>query len=287
MEPASKPYAVLAVLVPIAVLAFGLLRGWSWFSLLFSALILVCCFPLLCAMLCMWLHGSGYRFLNVGIDWRSMDDKKSREVASRWGLWLSIGTAVLLLGMALITTNLIIGLVLTVASVGLMLLPFAKGATKGSRLPAWPRSKRIAAVAVFTLLTIVPFAFVMDGGAGSMSNSVEVSMDEEGFTVKAPFFDHRFSYDEVDDCQYFEDFPKGKRVMGYYDGTISSGKYENDLFGRYELASYSKIRPCIAISIGGEMYAFNQNSDGSTELLYESLKERLPRCRRNQRHAWN
>ena len=79
----------------------------------------------------------------------------------------------------------------------------------------------------------------------------------------------------MDDCQYFEDFPKGKRIMGYQDTNVSSGRYNNSLFGDYELASYSKVRPCIAISVGGEMYAFNQNSDDLTWALYQSLKERI------------
>ncbi len=275
MEPTSKPYAALAILVPTLVIVFGLIRGWSWFSLLFSAIILFSCFPIVCAGLCMWLHGSGYRFLNVGVDWKSMDEKKRREVASRWGLWMAIGTVILIWGTAFLMLNLVIGIILMAAGTILMVLPFAKGAAKGSPVPNWSRGKRIVVVAAFTLLTAVPFAFVMDGGAGSMSNSVDISLGDDSFTVKAPFFDHSFSYDEIDDCQYFEDFQKGRRVMGYSDGTISSGRYDNDLFGRYELASYTKIKPCIAISVGGEIYAFNQSSKDLTESLYQSLLDKI------------
>ena len=108
-----------------------------------------------------------------------------------------------------------------------------------------------------------------------MNGSVDVSVGEDSFSVKAPFFDRSFSYDEIGGCEYFEDFPKGKRIMGYSDGTLSSGRYSNSIFGSYELASYSKVRPCIAVSVGGEMYAFNQSSDTLTESLYETLKEKI------------
>ncbi len=274
MEPTSKPYAVLAVAVPAAATIIALALGWSLFQVFFVAIVMFCCIPIICMGLCQWMHGNGYRFLNVGVDWSSKKEKESREIASRWGKWIVIGTIVLSLACAFITYNLILGLVLLGVSIVLMLAPMFTGMNKGSPLPSWSKGTRIAVVAVALILAVVPFMYIVGGGIGT-TNSVDVSLDDDSFTVKAPMFDHTFSYSEVDDCQFMYDFDKGKRVMGFYSETISSGRYNNDLFGNYQLAAYTEVTPCIAFSVDGEMYAFNQSTVDLTMETFEALIEKL------------
>ncbi len=274
MEPTSKPYAALSVAVPAAATLAAWALGWSPFLIVFTAIILFCCVPIVCMGLCQWLHGNGYRFLNVGVDWRSKSDKESREIASRWGKWIAIGSIVLVWACAMIMYNVVLGLVLIAASIVLMVAPIFKGISKGSPLPSWSKGTRVAVVAVSLVLAVVPFMYIAGGSLGT-SDSVDVSLGEDSFKISAPFFSHTFSYDDVDDCQYINDFDKGKRIMGFHSGTISSGHYRNSMFGDYELAAYSEVRPCIAFSVDGEMYAFNQSSDEKTMEMFEDLVKRI------------
>ncbi len=285
MESSSKPYAVLAVAVPAAVTLAAFLMGWSTFQVMYVAIIAFCCIPIICMGLCQWIHGNGYRFLNVGVDWSSKKDKESREIASRWGKWIAIGTIVLMWACALIISNLVLGLVLMGLGVVMMIAPIFKGLGKGSPLPSWSKGARVAVVAVSLMLAAVPFLYMAGGGLGS-SESVDVSLGEDRFTIRAPFFDHSFSYDEVDDCQFMMDFDKGQRMMGYHSGTISSGHYKNGIFGEYELAAYSQVVPCIVFSVDGQMYAFNQSSVDLTMEMFEKLvgKLRRPRSDRGPRY---
>ena len=274
MEPSSKPYAVLAVAVPAAATIIAWALGWSMFQIFFVAIVMFCCIPIVCMGLCQWMHGNGYRFLNLGVDWSTKKDKESREIASRWGKWIVIGTIVLALACAFITYNLIVGLLLMGLSIVLMVAPIFKGLSKGSPLPSWSKGTRIAVVAVALVLAVVPFMYIVGGGMGT-TESVDVSVGDDSFTVKAPFFDHTFSYDEVDDCQFMYPFDKGKRVMGYHSGTISSGHYNNSLFGDYELAAYTQVEACIVVSVDGEIYAFNQDTDELTMDVYDELIKKL------------
>ena len=227
---------------------------------------------MICYGLYMWLHGGGYRFLNIGVDWSRMTDGEARSTASGFGIWITASMVLLLFSLSILMHHMVPGFILMAISVAFVFVPLARKPEKKRSLPLMTPSKRALTVILVSAIALIPSMYMFESeGTGS----VEITMDDEGISVKAPMFDHRFLYEDIDGCEYYEDFPKGSRVMGYADGTIASGTFKNDMFGRYQLASYVKISPCIAISCDGEMYAFNQSSAGETLALYEVLSSRL------------
>ncbi len=277
MDKTAEAYVALAIAVPSILTVWCFVSGYSQASLFMAAISLFCCYPTMCCGLYMWLHGGWYKYLNIGVDWSRMTDEESRSVASGYGPWLAASMALLLFSISILLSSMVLGFVLMAVSIAMVFIPVVRKPRRKERLPLMTPSKRVLTVVLVSVIALVPSMY-MFGHEGT--GSVDISMGEEGITVKAPMFNHYFPYDEIDDCEYFDDFPKGMRVMGYADGYIASGTFKNDLFGRYQLASYAKVDPCIAISYGGEMYAFNQSSAEGTATLYESLSSRLSNRRR-------
>ena len=272
MDKTAKAYVALAIAVPSILTVWCLASGCSQASLLLTTISLFCCYPMICCGLYMWLHGGWYRYLNIGVDWSRMTEEESKSVASGYGPWLAASMALLLFSISILLSSMVLGFVLMAVSIAMVLIPVVRKPRRKERLPLMTPSKRVLAVVLASVIALVPSMYMFDHEG---SGSVEISMGEEGMTVKAPMFDRYFSYDDIDDCEYFEDFNKGTRVMGYADGVIASGTFKNDMFGRYQLASYVKVGPCVAISYGGEMYAFNQSSVEETLRLYEDLSSRI------------
>ena len=272
MDKTAKIYLALAMLVPSILTVYIMAAGCSLASLILATVSLFCCYPMICYGLYMWLHGGGYRFLNIGVDWSRMTDGEARSTASGFGIWITASMVLLLFSLSILMHHMVPGFILMAISVAFVFVPLARKPEKKRSLPLMTPSKRALTVILVSAIALIPSMYMFESeGTGS----VEITMDDEGISVKAPMFDHRFLYEDIDGCEYYEDFPKGSRVMGYADGTIASGTFKNDMFGRYQLASYVKISPCIAISCDGEMYAFNQSSAGETLALYEVLSSRL------------
>ena len=269
MDRIARLYAAAAAAVTAAAVAFC----WLTDGLeIYSAIVLVCLCPLVIYSIMMWLHGTGYKSIN-GLDWRSMTEQNAKEVASKFGFWMLVSMAILLYSTSVLMHNLALGLILMGVGIAVIFIPLASGFKKGKPVPSGTPSKKAAIAVLAAAIAIVPPVYILSLGD---SASVDIAFGDDGFSVRAPMFDHTFEYDEIDGCSYYEDFDKGVRKMGYGTSEICSGHFKNDLFGDYELASYTKVRPCIAISVGGEMYAFNQDSAGSTLDAFEILKQKLP-----------
>ena len=270
-----KPYLTVSLIAPAIAMVFVIMMNDSLLGYIYPAVTLFVCFPIIMMSVFYWITGRGKRFVN-GIDWSKYTEEEAKGAISFIGFWMLISMTVMIYGMSLMFFKLWIGISLLVAAIVIMVIIFIITFTKKIErpLPTMDSIKAFSIILVVTAASIIPTTvFLTDGFS---SESVDVALDETSFTVKAPMFDHTFSYDEIDDIQYFDDFDKGARKMGYSDGKICSGKFNNSMFGDYQLASYSSVRPCIAISVGGDIYAFNQDSDAKTLELYYSLVSRIP-----------
>lgn len=164
----------------------------------------------------------------------------------------------------------IIGIALIIASVVIIILSTVWMVKKGDtyELPSFGTGAKVAAIVAVAVLVTVPSAVLADTVFGE---SVNVTFDDTGVTVTAPMFDHHFSYDEIEDCHLEQNFDRGHRVYGYATGTICSGKWNNGMFGDYELATYTAVHSCIVLSVGGHIYAFNLSDTAQTQSAYETI----------------
>lgn len=148
------------------------------------------------------------------------------------------------------------GIVLIVVGVVLLIASAAAIRKKvdSYQLPSFGTGAKAIAVIGVALLATVPATVLSDTVA---KESVEITFYDDGFAVKAPMFDNRFHYSDIQDCRIEKNFDRGARIYGYAGPDICSGKWNNGLFGTYELAMYTCVKDVIAFSEGGAMYAFN------------------------------
>lgn len=168
----------------------------------------------------------------------------------------------------------IIGIAFIIAAVAVITLSTVLIVKKGDsyELPSFGTGAKVAAVIAVAVLVTVPSAVLSDTVFGE---SVNVTFDDTGVTVTAPMFDHHFNYDDIEDCRLEQDFDRGHRVYGYATGTICSGKWNNSMFGDYELASYTSVHTCIVLSVGGNIYAFNLSDTARTQSAYETIMSHI------------
>ena len=269
-----KPYIALSVIGPALAMIYIFLNIDDPLNLIFPAVTLFVFFPMIMMGMYYWITGNGKRFIN-GINWSNYTDEEARMTISYMGFGLLIFMIAMMYCMCLLKINFTGGLIGIGISILLMIIIFLRPILKKISRPL-PRMDSVKAISVFLIVvtvSLVPTTYLLLNS--SSSESVDITLDDESFNIKSPAYDRTIRYDKVDDIQYYGDFDKGVRVMGYDDGVICSGKFKNDMFGNYELAAYKKVTPCIAISVEGQIYAFNQDSDDSTLELYNALKERI------------
>lgn len=270
-----KPYLIVSVIGSVSAVAYIVYKDASLLSIIMGAVTTFVLFPIVMMSTYMWLTGKGSRFIN-GIDWTKLSEEETKNTVSHVGFWLMISMIIMMYGMSVIVSHIWIGLAVLGIAIVLAIVLIARMMSGNLKKPMMDVDS-IKAFSVFLIVaavSLVPTTVLMT--EYTLSESVDVTVGDTSFTVKAPMFDHTFSYEEIDEIQYIEDFNKGTRKWGYNTGTICSGKYQNDMFGDYQLAAYKNVRPCIAISVKGEMYAFNQDSDSATMDLYDQLKSRIP-----------
>lgn len=269
-----KYYVALAFIPPAVAIVLILLSEPSFFVGMISGISLFGIFPLTILMSYIWITGKGKRWIN-GYDFSKMTEEESRSVVSTLGMWMTFSMILMTIGVAMMPVNIFIGLTVIFLSVAVMVIGLVAGYSekaKKKRLSMNPM-KAMTIVALVTVVSIVPVIAMTT--VNDTTESVDVFVGENTFTVKAPMFDHTFSYADIDSMEYYDEFEKGTRIMGYNTGYISSGKFKNDLLGNYELASYSEIAPCIVIKVNGDGYAFNQSSEQATKNLFAKLKDRM------------
>lgn len=268
-----KPYIAVSIIAPALAMLLLYMECNDPMDILYPTIVLFVCFPLIMMAVFFWMTGRGKRFIN-SIDWSKYTDEEASMAVSYTGFWLMITLIVMVYGLSLIFVQLWIGVAIAVVSFILMMTTLLKPLfTKVSRpLPSMDSVKALSVFLLVASISLVPTTFFLSEGMSD--NNIEVILGEDSFTVKAPMFDHTIAYSDIEDIQYISDFDKGSRTMGYDDGRICSGTYKNGE-GTYRLAAYRSVAPCIKVVAGGQMYAFNQDSDGSTLELFHNLKAKI------------
>ena len=268
-----KPYIALSIIGPTLALLFLLAGNKDPIQLIYPIIVLYVCFPIIVMGVFFWITGRGKKSIN-GIDWSKYSEEDAKKLVSRTGFWIMISLIVMLYGLSLLFVEFWIGITVVVASVILVVISvimlFVKKVNKP--LPTMDSVKAISVFLIVATVSLVPTTYLLSEGI--MGEDVNVTINEDSFTVKAPMFDHTFRYDEIE-ISYDADFDKGSRRMGYDDMNICSGKFRNSEFGNYELASYKAVKPCIIITVGDDKYAFNQDSDASTLEMFDTLKGKI------------
>ncbi len=270
-----KPYVALTVIASAIAMIYVAFSNSTFLGLFMPAIDFFVMFPIIMMSAYMWLTGKGAKFIN-GVDWSKLNEQETKNKVSSIGFWIMISMIIVMYGLAVIPSHVWIGLgILGVGSVLAIVIAIKTVAGGNSRpMISLDSVKALSILLVVTLVSLVPTTYIMT--EFTSSESVDVTVGNESFTVKAPMFDHTFTYSEIDEIRYDADFDKGSRRMGYGTDIISSGKWKNAEFGNYELAAYTKVRSCIVISVGGDIYAFNQSSDDATLNLFNDLKNRIP-----------
>lgn len=273
MNQYLKQCIAIMLVLPAIYLVWFYVGNQDMTDLVLEAVLVYCMVPITVIFAYMWLGDDGGRYLN-GFYGMSPEDRD--RFAKYYGIWGIVATVIMTVGLkVLIGGNLLWGLVVTFAPIILYIIPLVIGRKniKDRHIPLESCSggTKAAITVLVAVITLIPFVVIDD----SVSSSVTIDFGEDSFTVKAPMFDNTFSYDEIDTVEYVSDFDKGRRVWGYGTPEISSGEFQND-FGRYQLAAYTKVTPCIVIFVNSEMYAFNQSSVESTQAAYDMLLSKLP-----------
>lgn len=266
MDRKLIPWIVVALSMPVVII---LMKWGDWFNMFLYGIFAFCSIPLAIYGVYMWSTGNGWRWIN-GYDWSSMSENQKRGVASRVGKYMAVSMVLFMVSLPILLSNIVIGLVLIAISSVIILIPFVYHRNDAYEPPPVGNMNAISGVTL-VCITCLAAPFISMGS----SDSVTVTFGEESFTVSAPMFDHSFRYDDIVEHELDKDFDKGSRVWGFGTPFIMSGTFENGEFGRYELASFAKVDYCIVISVGGEIYAFNQSTDEATQACYEELLSRI------------
>lgn len=270
MTPYTKLCLGLSLTVPMAYIVLEAVLDTHSGSILLEAILAFCVVPVAASGAWVWFSDNAGAYVN-GFPDLNGDDRN--RFANLMGIGVVLCGFVMSLGLAiLLASGNMWGILIILLSLIFVFIPipiFRKNPKARIPLKNCSTKTKMALTTAISVAVLIPIpvAFMLDDSG----NEVTVTFDEDSFTVKAPMFDHTFSYNDVGGLAFEENFEKGKRIYGYATSEISSGKYRNSLFGEYELASYSKITPCITFSVNGNMYAFNQEDVEKTQQAYDAL----------------
>lgn len=269
-------YRYLAGLIGILVIpstvtlllnALGFKEGFLTLEL--GLMILMCGLTYLMSIT--WLGDLDVKYLN---GWEQWDDADRKALMRNVGFYSTFSMILLSVSIAITFTGRLWALALIIPVFLLIVIPmaFATGDhyTRKAPLLDLPDSNKFGLILVLCLLTAVPFCF-----SGSSSDAVEVELGDDQFHVTAPMFDHTFVYSDVEELRYEVDFDKGSRRAGFATFTIMSGRFHNDEFGNYDLASFAEVTPCITLLYKGSHYAFNLSTVELTLDMYNQLQSRI------------
>ena len=268
MDSPLKEYIIATVVIIVAVCVTMAMVSDSWLDIFITIVIMTAGYTCVVIGLYMFLEGKGQNAIN-GVDWSSLSDSEVRNMVSFWGFYFIIGSILLMYSVALLM-SFIWAFVLILVSVAFLLVPLALK-ERGRKHQFVERSKttKVLVFATVSIVAIVPTFYFMS--MEDNSEAVVVEFGEDSFHIKAPMVDLTFKYEDVSDIGIDPDFDKGSRIWGYGTTNICSGKFQNAVFGKYTLASYTKVTPCVFFTCDGEYYAFNQVSVQNTYDAYETL----------------
>ncbi|MCQ2070604.1 MAG: hypothetical protein MJZ68_05705 [archaeon] len=271
MDGKARNY-ILAAMIPLLLGTVAIVvSGTDVLDLSVTVITLSVCIPLTVMGLYMYLEGRGSGFIN-GVDWSRYSDTERMDLSSYMGKYIVAGSVLMSVSLSVIIGHMFLGLVLIVVSVLLMVAPIAKIGEKVRPRTVHDSGRKILfyVLSVGLILLATLGLGLEDGG----HIGAEITLDEDSFSVSAPFFDETFVYSEVQGLASEPGFKKGSRIMGLEVPSFESGTFRNSVFGKYTLAAYTDVGPCICFLYHGHHYAFNQSTEETTYAMYLELVER-------------
>lgn len=131
-----------------------------------------------------------------------------------------------------------------------------------ARIPKW--------APVFVAATLIFVCIILFTG------NIEISCQEEAFTITADFYDDlTVRYDVIDTIEYRENDDRGYRAAGFGSGRLLMGSFENEEFGLYTRYSYTDCDSCIVLTSGGKVLVLSGRDEAQTREIYEELAKRV------------
>ena len=106
--------------------------------------------------------------------------------------------------------------------------------------------------------------------------SVEAVLVSDGISIESFMLMINIPYEEIESIETVEGLDPGTRLTGVGNLKIESGRYENELLGRYRLYACKKNPLTIVLYCSDdEIIAFNVQTREETEKLYDGIKEAM------------
>ena len=273
MQPWVRNYALPALAIVAAVLIYVFTIGGGIldnFALTLSVLF----FPVGIIGLYMYAEGKGYKNIN-GVDWSAYTEQERSRAAAYMGKYVVISMVICCISLGVLFHNILMGIIVLVAGIIVSIYPIVT-MEKGVAREFVPKSTgaKVGLFIVTVAACLVPSALLdqMD----FTTDSVTVEFGDDGISLGAPFVATKtFAYDKIEELELDPDFDKGRRIMGYGTPYICSGTFENEVFGKYTLMSYTKVKPAVFFLYDGRYYAFNQADDEMTQQAYDTLVSKV------------
>ena len=180
-----KPYVALTIIGSAIAMVYVAFKNSTFLGLFMPAIDLFVMFPIIMMSAYMWLTGKGARFIN-GVDWSKLNEQEIRNKVSSIGFWIMISMIIIMYGLAVMPSYIWIGLgILGVGAVLAIVITIKTIAGGTSRqIISLDSVKALSILLVVTLVSLVPTTYIMT--EFTSSESVDVTVGNESFTVKAP-----------------------------------------------------------------------------------------------------
>lgn len=130
--------------------------------------------------------------------------------------------------------------------------------------------------AVFAIVVVV---FLLVKLARGSEEILPVLSDTAFGVTAADGVTYSFRYEDMESvelCSDLASFDRGTKISGTETRLCWSGTYENSAYGEYQLHVMPRIRNYIIVQTAKETFVFNIESDDTTAILYDTIREELP-----------
>ena len=148
---------------------------------------------------------------------------------------------------------------------------YKKHQEKGIVYKAAPKSTSQKAVTVFAALIVIAtlVVFMFSGDITYTPGDTALRI-EASFTTTA-----QLQYDRIDALELRENFNIGSRVIGFGSPRLSTGIFQNQELGNYNLYAYTTCNTVILIQCGENLLVINAETPEETTALYQTLLEKI------------
>ena len=281
----------VGLLLPTAFIALMVAMGIDAIDILFHGIMLFSMLPLIAMSLYMWATGkgasliSGYNTSPRAVQEQYDTEKLARAVGKlmffslipmllaiesifllddMWPFWalFAISMAIMVIGIAYMNTG---GRFLKEGAMDPRLL-ITEDDRKSNRQMLYGL---LAITGIITVVIIIIILLLVAPGG-----SVTAELLDDGLHVDAPMVNELVRYEDIESAELRDDLEIGRRVGGFGGENVCSGKFRNDEFGRYVLASYNDVPLHIVVYHSGEVMAFNLETVEATREMYDQLLNR-------------